>query len=324
MKLAGMLFCVAGMLGLAGCASTDTEAPLTNLNQAGAQSVGQHAEITPPAMAGTTGYVVRKGDTLYSIALEKGLDYHDLAAWNHLTDINHIRVGQLLQIQPPGGQHAATGATTGATTGAAQAMPLNQPAVAAQPVAAVTTINQPQAVKLRWSPEAVKQVDAADAGAVSTVTPSTATAASAASATSAPQTASDKSAAEASPASDWVWPTAGKVISNFGGSGIDGKGIDIAGTRGQPVDAVAAGKVVYSGSGLHGYGKLVIIKHSATFLTAYAHNEEVLVKEGQSVTRGQQIATMGDSDADRVELHFEVRQLGQPVDPMKFLPAVTP
>jgi lipoprotein NlpD len=303
MKLAGMLFCVAGMLGLAGCASTDTEAPLTNLNQAGAQSVGQHAAAMPPVMAGTTGYVVRKGDTLYSIALEKGVDYHDLAAWNHLTDINHIRVGQLLQIQPPGGQ--------GAATGAAQAIPLNQPAVAAQSVEAVTTINQPQAVKLRWSPEAVKQVEAADAGAVST-------------ATSAPQAASDKSTAEASPAGNWVWPTAGKVISNFGGSGIDGKGIDIAGTRGQPVDAVAAGKVVYSGSGLHGYGKLVIIKHSATFLTAYAHNEEVLVKEGQSVTRGQQIATMGDSDADRVELHFEVRQLGQPVDPMKFLPVVTP
>lgn len=320
MKLAGMLFCVAGMLGLASCASTDTEAPLTNLNQAGAQSVGQHAAAMPPVMAGTTGYVVRKGDTLYSIALEKGVDYHDLAAWNHLTDINHIRVGQLLQIQPPGGQ----GAAMGTATGSAQAIPLNQPAVAAQSVAAVTTINQPQAVKLRWSPEAVKQVEAADTGAVSTVTPSTATAASAATATSAPQTASDKSAAEASPGNDWVWPTAGKVISNFGGSGIDGKGIDIAGTRGQPVDAVAAGKVVYSGSGLHGYGKLVIIKHSATFLTAYAHNEEVLVKEGQSVTRGQQIATMGDSDADRVELHFEVRQLGQPVDPMKFLPAVTP
>jgi len=95
--------------------------------------------------------------------------------------------------------------------------------------------------------------------------------------------------------------------------------VDIAGSKGQPVGASAAGKVVYSGSGLRGYGKLVIIKHNKTFLSAYAHNEQILVKEGQSVTKGQKIAEMGSTDADQVKLHFEIRKFGKPVDPAKFL-----
>lgn len=118
---------------------------------------------------------------------------------------------------------------------------------------------------------------------------------------------------------EWGMPTQGKLIGQYSES-ANRKGIDIAGKLGQPVLASAAGKVVYSGSGLRGYGKLIIIKHNKTYLSAYAHNDKVLVKEGQSVTRGQKIAEMGNTDADRVELHFEVRRLGKPVDPAKYLP----
>ena len=118
---------------------------------------------------------------------------------------------------------------------------------------------------------------------------------------------------------DWLWPATGKLVTGFSDS-ANLKGIDIAGKAGQPVVASAAGKVVYAGSGLRGYGKLVIVKHSDTFLSAYAHNSEILVKEGQQVTRGQKIAEMGNSDSDQVKLHFEIRRQGKPVDPLKFLP----
>lgn len=115
----------------------------------------------------------------------------------------------------------------------------------------------------------------------------------------------------------FAWPAKGKVIAGFNES--SNKGINIAGKMGEPVDAAAEGKVVYAGSGLRGYGNLVIIKHDGNYLTAYAHNSKILVKEGEAVKRGQRIADMGDSDADTAMLHFEVRRQGKPVDPMKFL-----
>jgi len=115
----------------------------------------------------------------------------------------------------------------------------------------------------------------------------------------------------------FAWPAKGKVVAGFNES--SNKGINIAGKMGEPVDAAAEGKVVYAGSGLRGYGNLVIIKHEGNYLTAYAHNSKILVKEGETVKRGQRIADMGDSDADMPMLHFEVRRQGKPVDPMKFL-----
>ena len=118
---------------------------------------------------------------------------------------------------------------------------------------------------------------------------------------------------------DWVWPARGKLVTGFSDT-ANLKGIDIAGTAGQPVLASAAGRVVYAGSGLRGYGKLVIVKHNADYLSAYAHNREILVKEGQQVTKGQKIAEMGNTDSDQVKLHFEIRQRGKPVDPLRFLP----
>ena len=128
------------------------------------------------------------------------------------------------------------------------------------------------------------------------------------------------SAATAAAMNDGVrfaWPAKGKVIAGFNDS--SNKGINIAGKMGEPVDAAAEGKVVYAGSGLRGYGNLVIVKHENNYLTAYAHNSKILVKEGETVKRGQRIAEMGDSDADSVMLHFEVRRQGKPVDPSKFL-----
>jgi lipoprotein NlpD len=118
---------------------------------------------------------------------------------------------------------------------------------------------------------------------------------------------------------DWTWPATGKVIGNFS-EGANLKGIAIAGRRGQPVLASAAGRVIFSGTGIRGFGKLIVIKHNDTFLSVYAHNSELLVKEGQTVAKGQKIAEMGDSDADQVKLHFEIRRFGKPVDPLKLLP----
>lgn len=124
--------------------------------------------------------------------------------------------------------------------------------------------------------------------------------------------------AEEAPVS-WVWPAKGVLVTRFAGV-AGGKGLDIAGPRGSPVTAAAAGKIVYVGAGLRGYGKLIIIKHDKALLSAYGHNERVLVIEGQTVKQGQPIAEMGDTDAERVKLHFEIREYGKPVDPLIYLP----
>ena len=116
----------------------------------------------------------------------------------------------------------------------------------------------------------------------------------------------------------WIWPTNGAVLAGF--DEVKNKGLDIGGAAGDPVVAAADGKVVYVGAGLRGYGNLIILKHNNTYLTAYAHNKTLLIKEDQSVRKGQKIAEMGNSDADRVKLHFEVRRQGKPVDPAKYLP----
>lgn len=117
----------------------------------------------------------------------------------------------------------------------------------------------------------------------------------------------------------WIWPTNGTVLAGF--DEVKNKGLDIGGNAGDPVLAAADGRVVYVGAGLRGYGNLIILKHNNTYLTAYAHNKTLLIKEDQSVRKGQKIAEMGNSDADRVKLHFEVRRQGKPVDPAKYLPA---
>ncbi len=153
----------------------------------------------------------------------------------------------------------------------------------------------------------------------SSVTPLAAASAPVAAVAPATASASKPAAAAGDDEINWIWPTSGPVLSGF--DEVKNKGLDIGGTAGEPVLAAADGRVVYVGAGLRGYGNLIILKHNNTYLTAYAHNQTMLIKEDQSVKKGQKIAEMGSSDADRVKLHFEVRRQGKPVDPAKYLPA---
>ncbi len=257
-------------------------------------------------------HVVKKGDTLYSIALDYGQDYRELAAWNKLDDPALIRVDQRLRLFPPDsvGELALP-----------QAVPLEMPPA---PVA-VPVKTEPKARKLPYSEQALAQLKAATPKPAGSPPASTApsppptAALPAKSAATAPATPAPKEADSVSVKLVWEWPTQGKLIYGFG-EGTNQKGVGIEGRSGQAILASAPGRVVYSGSGLRGYGKLIIIKHNASYLSVYAHNSQVLVKEGQSVAKGQKIAEMGKSDSDRVALHFEIRRLGKPIDPLQYLP----
>jgi lipoprotein NlpD len=290
---------------------------------------GREAEAPQPQT-----YTVKRGDTLYQIALDHGLDYRELAAWNNIDNVNVIRVGQILVLGPPSGQPGAATAplaavTLVAPTGGEARPPTPSVATPSGRPNSPTFKTEPRAVKIPYSEHAFAQLQHAPA------TPPLAAIAPEARATPAPAVAPPPPPAAAPtpvPKSEsgrvpeidddnlsWIWPATGKVIAGFSES-ANLKGIDIAGKAGQPVVASAAGKVVYAGTGLRGYGKLIIVKHNNTFLSAYAHNREISVKEGQQVAKGQKIAEMGDTDADQVKLHFEIRRRGKPVDPAKFLP----
>jgi lipoprotein NlpD len=229
-------------------------------------------------------YRVKPGDTLYRIALENGQNYRDIATWNNLTNPNQIEVDQLLRVVPPGASNAAA-YTPGVVTAPVPGMAAPGAQAAVPPVNGSGMSATPAAVA---PPTAVPP--AANGG--------------------------DMAAAPGSIA--LAWPVRGPVLNSFDDS--KNKGINIGGVAGDPVKAAGDGRVVYAGNGLRGYGNLIIIKHDATFLTAYAHNRALMVKEGDAVTKGQKIAEMGNTDSDRVMLHFEVRRQGKPVDPLKYLP----
>jgi lipoprotein NlpD len=255
-------------------------------------------------------HTVKRGETLVGIALQYGLDYRELAAWNGIANPNVISVGQALVLSAPAG--TATVATPVATP-LAPSSPIE-----ARPLANSDKLKvEPRGQKLAYSDKALTQLSAGDAGPP--LPPAEAAAPEKAPAPPAPVAAApERAAGTDAEAIDWIWPVKGKVLSAFTESA---KGVDIAGKKGTPVVAAAGGRVVYSGQGLRGYGKLVIIKHNDIWLSAYAHNDNILVKEQQDVKRGQKIAEMGSTDADQVKLHFEVRRQGKPVDPAKVLPA---
>lgn len=276
------------------------------------------ASESPKPSLGDKVHVIQKGDTLISVALANGLDYRELAMWNNIENPNVIKLGETLRLTPPGTPAAATAAAQ-PKPGEPVAVPLA--ATPATPTASAISNTdklktEPKAVKLPYSDAAYAKLSAEAAAAANpALTPD-----NAAPAPSAPAVP----AAPAVPVSedvDWAWPIQpvpkGKIVATFTDAN---KGVDISGAKGTPVLASAAGKVVYSGSGLRGYGRLVIIKHNATWLSAYAHNEKVLVTEGQSVKKGEKIAEMGNSDSEAVKLHFEIRKQGKPVDPLQFLP----
>ena len=245
-------------------------------------------------------YVVQKGDTLYSIAFNYGLDYHEIAQLNNIQNPAIIHIGREIRLFPDSAASVSVSAPASAIKPVLQSKPQEPPIK-----------EGPLAIQLPYSAQAVAQiakmqeepVNVAKVEAKAEIKPDVSVSAT---------DDGDETAIE------WSMPTSGKLVGEFSES-ANRKGIDIAGKRGQAVLASARGKVVYSGSGLRGYGKLVIIKHNKTYLSAYAHNDHVLVKEGQSVAKGQKIAEMGNTDADQVKLHFEIRKLGKPVDPAKYL-----
>lgn len=304
----------SALLFFAGCAtgprqspSTTTKSPIVT-QPAITTPAPQVRELPPVVDTRPSTYTVKKGDTLYSIALEHGHDYKEVAAWNNIQAPFIIKIGQVLSVLPPSGvvpkliAKPATKTTAEATQGPT---PLkNDPLLK----------TYPKGMKLRYSDQALVQIEK-DSGAPSPTKPDAAMAK--------PATAEDKAPEKTGVASEddveWAWPVTGKMVGTFQ-ENSNLKGIDIAGKSGQPVYASAPGKVVYSGAGLRGYGKLIIIKHNKTFLSAYAHNSQILVKEGQNVVKGQKIAEMGNTDADQVKLHFEIRRMGKPVDPLRFLP----
>jgi lipoprotein NlpD len=293
---------------VAGCGSTPTPAPVVQLPQTAAGTAGV------PNQPGL--YTVKPGDTLYSIARSHGLDYRELAARNNITDYSALAVGQQLQLTPPPQPGAVTAPLQ--TAPAVQGQPVGGAMVGGSTPVPGLLKTEPKAVKVPYSAQALASLSAQQPPPAGTATnaaqPPAATTGAAASppVSTTPNPANDSGI-------DWQWPTRGTIVSTFDNSGSM-KGIGIAGKMGQPIYASAPGKVVYSGDGLRGYGKLVIIKHNKTYLSVYAHNSKLLVKENQNVKRGQKIAEMGDSGASRVELHFEIRKLGKPVDPLKLLP----
>jgi lipoprotein NlpD len=247
-------------------------------------------------------YTVRRGDTLLRIALDNGQNYRDLVAWNNLRDPDDIKVGQTLRVAPP---------ERGERTANMQTQPVPMPPSATPP-----RKTEPRADKRPATEANVASAQAESGGRtepVRTVVPAPAPSAPApAIAAGSTVTANDDDKLS------WMWPADGRIVATFDEG--RNKGIDIAGRPGQQVVAAGAGKVMYAGSGIRGYGNLVIVKHNNSLLSAYAHNRKIVVKEGDNVAKGQMIAEMGDSDADSVKLHFEIRQQGKPVDPSRFLP----
>ena len=219
-------------------------------------------------------YTVRKGDTLYGIALAFGQNWRDIASWNNLSDPDKINIGEKLRVVPKD------------TGNAAVSIPLESAAIETPP--GRSTLDESQvAGNQRALSEALpdESIDR-DEGLVTSL--------------------------------GWVWPANGQITEQFSDS--NSKGITIAGASGEAIFAVSNGKVVYSGNGLRGYGNLVIIKHPDEFITAYAHNKSIFVKEGETVNKGQKIAEMGMSETDSPKLLFEVRRGGKPLDPLLYLP----
>jgi len=286
---------------LAGCSSGGHRAPVVEYGETTKKS-DTAADVTHKINAQEKDWrpqihVVQKGDTLYSIAFNYGLGHHELAELNGIQDPNMIQIGQQIRLFPGSAAPVAS--------------------LESKPAESLIK-EQPKLVKYAYSEAALAQIDKVQEPVKRDVV-------TVAKIESKPK---PEVKPEAKPnannnvdeeALEWSMPADGKLIAQFSESS-NSKGVDIAGKLGQPVLASAPGKVVYSGSGLRGYGKLIIIKHNKTYISAYAHNDKVLVKEGQAVTRGQKIAEMGSTDADQVKLHFEVRRFGKPVDPAKYLP----
>ena len=253
-------------------------------------------------------HTVRSGDTLYTIAAEHGLDHRDLALWNNIDNPAGLKVGQQLRVVAP--SSGVVAAPLKSPDGAVEAKPLDAtplPTLPPTPSGAAAIVSEPKGVRLPYSEQALAQLSRN---------------------VSAPQPVDSKPVIEQPPlvasnapasAKGWIWPATGKLLATF--DATSNKGIDIAGKVGQPIVASASGRVIFSGA-MRGLGKVIVLEHADELLSVYAHNNELLVKQGQSVTRGQKIAEMGNSDATQAKLHFQIRRRGNPnpLDPLKVLP----
>ncbi len=321
-RIAVCTFVSAWMVGCTNNASTS--APISSVNGGGGgQNIPNSAPVnatTSPeghivynrsynsipkgSYSGST-YQVKRGDTLFYIAWITGNDFRDLAARNNIAAPYNLNVGQTVQINnvssnaSTGGMLATTDATNGGVPKAPSVGLIQGTVVASQPTTTYSDSSGKQNVGKMLPSSGVVTTTAPVAVASTPVTSTT---------------------NNGGPVSSWKWPTDGKIIDNFSASEGGNKGIDIAGSRGQPVVATASGRVVYAGNALRGYGNLIIIKHNDDYLSAYAHNDSMLVREQQEVQAGQKIATMGSTGTSSVRLHFEIRYKGKSVNPLRYLP----
>lgn len=321
-KRCGAALLAAALSALAGCASESVQAPVDDIRPPpAAQPV---APVAPPVAAPSAPaghYVIKQGDTLYSVALEHGADYRDVARWNQLDDPTKISVGQVIRVTPPEAEPAVQ---VGAARGPAplQVRPLDGATRASAAQGDGGTKVAPKALRLPYTPENLAMLSKGETPSASAVPPPATPKPVAVAPPAAPQPPSVAAVARDPEGIDFIWPAKGGLIAKF--SEPNSKGVDISGKAGDPVIAAAAGQVLYTGTGIRGFGKLIVIRHENGFSSVYAHNREILVKEGQAVSRGQRIAELGDTDADRPKLHFEIRKAGKPVDPLRYLPEDRP
>lgn len=291
---------------LASCSQTDlrTPAPVEAKTSADLAAASAANAVVGP------GYrKVQAGDTLYRIALESGQPYQNIVQWNHLANPNDIKVGQVLRVAPPSDDVAGSNSVAAIepvhADNTLQVTPIESSTVGPQTDA--KNVDGPLGNKQPYSQEKLAQMQ--NKSSTETTPPIAPV--------PVPAATTDSSTAKADAKTGWIWPTKGKITTAYT---VDNKGIDIAGSMGQSIVAASSGKVMYAGSGIRGYGNLIIIKHDNNLLSAYAHNSKILVKEGQDVKQGEKIAEMGNTDATSVKLHFEIRQQGKPVDPTPYLP----
>ncbi|MDB2331406.1 peptidoglycan DD-metalloendopeptidase family protein [Alteromonas sp.] len=278
-----LLFVIS--LTIQGCGSRTAPAPVVLLNSQIEDEEGIFSSDT---------YEVQPGDTLYAIAWYTGNDYQDIAKYNNLSTPYRIFPGQKLRMTAPEIVARSSSPSPDRTSQS------TAPTISTKTKGG---IDQP---RTQGYGESEKNVNGQNVTVVKK-----------------PSTGVKKVAPKTFPSKikRWVWPAKGKIVGSFNKAESGNKGIDIAAAKGSPVYAAADGKVVYSGSALRGYGNLVIVKHTDTFLSAYAYNDTIDVKEREWVSAGQQIATMGNSGTDSVKLHFEVRYRGKSLDPMRYLPS---
>lgn len=265
-KSNGLILLMSLLFFLQGCSSRTAPAPVVNLN------IKQKSNVIKKHYINSKYYIVKKGDTLYSIAFSSGKDFIELAKLNNIPAPYFIYPGQQLSLNSSNSRHTAKTTKSPLKSGK---KPKQQ------------SIDQPK--KKAYRKDTVNTKSEGNSGFPQRV-------------------------------HRWQWPGKGKIVSKFSLAPEGNKGIDISGRKGSPISAAADGKVVYTGDALRGYGKLIIVKHSDAYLSAYAHNDKILVKEQQWVKAGQKIAQMGKTGSEDIKLHFEIRYKGKSVDPLRYLP----